>query len=246
MIDAHPHLLQRSYALRYDVYCLERGFLQADNYPDALETDCYDPYSLHFGVTNDYDELAGTVRLVRPSLVGLPMYDCCKLFPDELEKISQIKNIAEISRLAISRRYHRRLGDGPYAVRGAETFGDPEPDHERRRREDDERRQHVPLVVSLYKAMYQACKRNGITHLLAATERSLQRLLTVYHFPFRAIGPQVDYFGPVTPYILDLAELDANLIRYNSPILKEFLSDLEPEHWPAGVRDGWHDDSNFA
>jgi N-acyl amino acid synthase of PEP-CTERM/exosortase system len=233
LIDACPHLLRRSYHLRYDVYCLERKFLQACNYPDRLETDEYDQYSMHFGITDAREEMVGTVRLVQPGPVGLPLYNCCEIFPHEAEKLAGITSIAEISRLAISRRFHRRLNDGPYGLRGAERFGE---DPDSASHDDDgvdERHGHVPLVVSLYKAMYQACKRNGITHLLAATERSLQRLLTVYHFPFRIIGPQVNYFGPVAPYILDLAELDARLIQYKSPILREFLKGLEPEYWPA-------------
>lgn len=239
MIDEHPHLLQRSYQLRYDVYCLERNFLQPDDYPDDLETDEYDPYSLHFGVTNDREELVGTVRLVRPSPVGFPMYDCCHIFPQEAKRLRKIPNLAEVSRLAISRRYHRRRGDGPYGVRGASSFGEPAGNVKHEDENADGRHGHVPLVVSLYKSMYQACKRNGITHLLAATERSLQRLLTTYHFPFRAIGPQVDYFGPVTPYLLDLAELDAALIAHNSPILDGFLEGLEPEYWPTALQTSW-------
>lgn len=233
MIDACPHLLRRSYHLRYDVYCVERKFLEAVNYPDRLETDEYDQYSMHFGVTNAYEELIGTVRLVQPSVIGLPLYRCCEIFPHEVEKLADISSIAEISRLAISRRVHRRRDDGPFSVSGAQRFGDAPRNAIEPVSSMDERHGHVPLVVSLYKAMYHACKRNGITHLLAATERSLQRLLTVYHFPFRAIGPQVDYFGPVTPYVLEIGELEARLIQYRSPILTEFLKGLEPEYWPA-------------
>jgi N-acyl amino acid synthase of PEP-CTERM/exosortase system len=233
MIDTCPNLLRRSYHLRYDVYCIERGFLEAVNYPDRLETDEYDQYSMHFGVTNAHEELVGTVRLVQPGPMGLPLYGCCRIFPHEAEKLADITTIAEISRLAISRRVHRRRNDGPYSLSGAERFGEMPRNSTENVRSLDERHSHVPLVVSLYKAMYHACKRNGITHLLAATERSLQRLLTVYHFPFRAIGPQVDYFGPVIPYVLDLAELDARLLECQSPILSEFLDGLETEYWPA-------------
>jgi N-acyl amino acid synthase of PEP-CTERM/exosortase system len=233
VIDACPHLLRRSYHLRYDVYCIERKFLEAVNYPDRLEMDEYDQYSMHFGVTNAREELVGTVRLVQPGPIGLPIYDCCEIFPHEVENLSRITRVAEISRLAISRRVHRRRDDGPYSLSGAGRFGEVSQDSIEEGSRYDERHGHVPLVVSLYKAMYHACKRKGITHLLAATERSLQRLLTVYHFPFRAIGPQVDYFGPVIPYVLDLAELDARLIQFRSPILTEFLEGLEPEYWPA-------------
>jgi N-acyl amino acid synthase of PEP-CTERM/exosortase system len=228
LIDKIPHLLRDSYRLRYDVYCLERNFLKAHDYPDCLEKDAFDPYSLHLGAINLHGELVGTVRLVRPSSAGLPMYHACRLFPDELRRISQIENLAEISRLAISRRYDRRRGDGTFALGGAESYGaHPHKDAGR-----DDKRGNPPVVVSLYKTLYQAGKRRGITHVLAATEKSLHRLLTAFNFPFKPIGPEVDYFGPVTPYILDIAELEAILIKKSPSLLDEFLNGLEMEFRP--------------
>jgi N-acyl amino acid synthase of PEP-CTERM/exosortase system len=228
LIDKIPHLLRDSYRLRYDVYCLERNFLKAHDYPDCLETDAFDPHSLHLGAMNLHDELVGTVRLVRPSSAGLPMYHACRLFPEELHRISQIENLAEISRLAISRRYHRRRGDGTFALGGAESYGA----YPRKNAGRDDKRGNPPVVVSLYKSLYQASKRRGITHVLAATEKSLHRLLTEFNFPFRPIGPEVDYFGPVTPYVLDIAEFEAILIKKNPSLLDEFVNGLEMEFRP--------------
>ena len=41
-----------------------------------------------------------------------------------------------------------------------------------------------------------------------AAERSLRRLITRYGFPFSAIGPESDYYGLVSPYVMDLREFD--------------------------------------
>jgi N-acyl amino acid synthase of PEP-CTERM/exosortase system len=233
LIDKIPHLLRDSYRLRYDVYCLERNFLEAHDYPDCLETDAFDPHSLHLGAMNLHDELVGTVRLVRPGSAGLPMYHACRLFPEELHRISQIENLAEISRLAISRRYHRRKGDGVFALGGAENYG-PNP---RKDAGQDDKRGNPPVVVSLYKSLYQASKRRGITHVLAAIEKSLHRLLTEFDFPFRPIGPEVDYFGPVTPYILDIAEFEDILLKKRPSLLDEFLNGLEMEFRPGSTQE---------
>ena len=40
--DARP-LLEESYALRYQVYCHERRFLRAEDYPEQMEIDVFDP-----------------------------------------------------------------------------------------------------------------------------------------------------------------------------------------------------------
>src|SRR5690606_15783528 len=69
------------------------------------------------------------------------------------------------------------------------------------------RRSKPEIVLGLYKTMYQASKRQGITHWLAAMERSLLRLLTRYNIGFQPIGPELDYFGPVVPYIAAIADI---------------------------------------
>ncbi len=87
--------------------------------------------------------------------------------------------------------------------------------------------------MTLYRELYQASKRHGFTHWLAATERSLQRLVVKYHFPFRQVGPETDYFGLVAPYLMDLADFDAEILSGDVPALSRFLDGLEPELRPT-------------
>ena len=49
LIDNDPELMERSYRLRYQVYCVERGFLDAGDYPEQLERDEFDRYSFMSG-----------------------------------------------------------------------------------------------------------------------------------------------------------------------------------------------------
>ena len=86
------------FKLRYRVYCLERGYEDADIYPDGIESDEYDPYSVHF-VAYVKSLPVGTVRVILNNPLGLPVGRYCNL---DLRAISpDTGRIAEISRLAV-------------------------------------------------------------------------------------------------------------------------------------------------
>ncbi|MCA1586593.1 MAG: GNAT family N-acetyltransferase, partial [Acidobacteria bacterium] len=84
-IDDDPQLLEQSYRLRYQVYCVERKFLPAENYPDQREIDAFDRYSIHVGAVDSQDRLVGTGRVVRVNMVGLPLFRYCTIFPHETD-----------------------------------------------------------------------------------------------------------------------------------------------------------------
>ena len=113
--------LRDSYALRYEVYCHERGFLAPENYPLKLETDPYDDRAIHVGGINKQGVMAGTVRLVLPSEQGFPLLEHCKLFhkyqylvdPDNFNEIGKtlyevVVNNSYNSEL-VEKRYNRAL-----------------------------------------------------------------------------------------------------------------------------------------
>lgn len=104
-IDDDPRLLDQSYRLRYQVYCVERGFLDPANYPDGREIDEFDEYSLHLAVNDDEGNMVGTARLIKPNPHGFPMLRHCAFFPEAMP--SSVAPV-EVSRLAISRKYMRR------------------------------------------------------------------------------------------------------------------------------------------
>jgi N-acyl-L-homoserine lactone synthetase len=202
-IDCDPRLMDESHQLRYQVYCLERRFLDPDDYPDQRERDEFDRHSLHLGVVDAGGSLLATARLVKVNVAGLPLFRHCRIYPRESELYQETTRVAEISRLCISRGLSRRhIGKSSVAIQ-------------------------------LYRAIYQASKRNGLTHWLVATQPSLQRLLTSLRVPFRAVGPLVDYYGPVAPYLVDLSEWDRVIASRTLPALHSFLDGLEPEFKPT-------------
>jgi N-acyl amino acid synthase of PEP-CTERM/exosortase system len=225
VIDDSKDLLEESYRLRYQVYCLERKFLSADDHPDGMEIDAYDQHSVHVGVLNAAGEVAATARLVEFTAAGLPALDHCEIYPQEQFPHDASRRVVEVSRLSVSRRYNRRAADGFYSLQGQKV-----------RPDSPERRGGGELVMTMYKALYQASKRRGFTHWLAATERSLQRLVAKYGFPFRAIGPVTDYCGNVSPYLMDLREFDRVIASGRISLLDGFFDGLEPEFRPREAR----------
>jgi N-acyl amino acid synthase of PEP-CTERM/exosortase system len=59
----------------------------------------------------------------------------------------------------------------------------------------------------MYREMFRHSQHAGVRYWCAAMERSLVRALNKMGFHFAQIGPQADYYGAVTPYMLDLHEL---------------------------------------
>jgi N-acyl-L-homoserine lactone synthetase len=199
-IDDDPRLLEQSYRLRYQVYCLERFFLDPDAYPDEREIDEFDAYSVHLGVIDARGDLAGTARLVTGNPLGFPMFQHCALFPD-VHTLREPHVVAvEVSRVAISRSY-ARLRFEPF--------------------------------LSLVKAMVQGARRAGATHLMGATDAALHRWLTHFGLPYRVSGPSVDYYGPVAPCIMSLAELDGIILEGRYPALEGIGVGWDPRLWPA-------------
>lgn len=201
-IDSDPRLMDESHRLRYQVYCVERGFLSAEDYPDQRERDEFDRHSLHLGVIDAEGSLLATARLVKVNIAGLPLFRHCQIYARESELYQETTRVAEISRLCVSRDLRKRNIGG------------------------------ASVAVNLYRAIYQASKRNGFTHWLVATEPSLQRLLASLQVPFREVGPRTDYYGPVAPYLVDLSKWDQTILSRSLPALHSFLDGLEPQFRP--------------
>ncbi len=181
--------LQALLALRYQVFCVERGFLAAEAYPLRQEHDEFDPWAEHFAVLDAAGSVVGSARLV-PHLPrrGFPFQSRCRrLHPDPASL--PVDQALEVSRLVVSRQ-----------------------------------RRHDEIVLRLYRAMYQHSKRMGVTHWYAAMEKSLVRLLARYGVAFTAIGPEVDYYGRVTPYLASLADLETSVRREHPHLCSWFKS----------------------
>lgn len=226
-IDDRKALLERSYRLRYQVYCLERKFLPEKDYPDGLEIDRFDRHAIHIGAIDVHGDLAGTARVVRPSEIGLPIFEHCAIHPQHRPSFNAANpRLVEVGRLSVSRTYRRRRSDDPLQRAADDAFIGR-----------DRRRQHEDVFLTLLKGMYQASKLAGATNWLAATEKPLQRMLAQHGFPFHQIGPDSDYFGVVAAYQMDLQEFEDVVVSGRYPGLEDFFEGLNSPK-PVAAGDG--------
>jgi N-acyl-L-homoserine lactone synthetase len=91
--------LERVYRLRYHIYCLEKGYEPEDKYPDGIEMDEYDAYSIHF-VAKILGNAIGTARLIINNPLGFPAEKYCKA--DMASFSIKKEQTVEISRFAVS------------------------------------------------------------------------------------------------------------------------------------------------
>ncbi len=164
-------------ALRYKVYCEERGFESPEDHPDGLERDEYDNHSVHFAaIMKQTQKIMGTIRLILHSENGFPIeqsFDFNKSLPP-LQK----EQLTEVSRLALSWQYCREL-------EGRLRLG-PEANE---------------VVTGLVRCIIQEAFDRGITHFYAVMARGLPILLARRKIIFSQIGPAKEYHGLRAPYL---------------------------------------------
>lgn len=223
-LDDSAQLLNLSYRLRYQSFCLERLFFSKDQFPLELESDAFDRTSVHVGVLDAHDQLVGTARVVKPSSAGLPLLRYCTLFPNETTLADPSNTVVELSRVCVNRSAsatdQRRAWREKHASAGLPSSGSAE---------------SSDAFLTLIKGMYQATKRVGGTHWIIAVEKALRRRIGRYGLPFWTAGPEADYHGPVAPYMLSLAELDDVIRSGKYRWLEDFPAGLEPEFWSDPV-----------
>lgn len=217
--------LKRILALRYEVYCLECGFISPGQFRDKLESDEFDAHSVHFAAHNHADEVVGSLRLVRPTFpLGFPFErHCTSLFGDVV--MPRIGECGEVSRLVVRREYRRRTGD---FLAGISDSTDRR--YCTKARSADRRSSGPQILLGLYREIYQFSVQSGIRYLYAAMEKSLARTLARYEFIFTPIGLEAEYFGRVTPYMIDLRELEARVGAMNPALMDWLREDLPAWH----------------
>ena len=210
--------LRELFALRYQVYCVERGFLSQENYPNGEESDPYDATAVHFAAVDRSGKLLGSVRLVRHTPgIGFPFQNYCRDTSPGARELP-VDDAMEISRLVVSKALLRRFEDRDSDFIDATATARLSPTGVERR----SRSRCEWIVLGLYKAMYQYCVEAGINHWYAAMARSLVRLLSRYGVSFSPIGPVVDYFGPVIPHCVSLTSLQGGVGRLSKELLDWF------------------------
>jgi N-acyl amino acid synthase of PEP-CTERM/exosortase system len=167
-------LLDQVFRLRYQVYCVERGFENAAEHPDGRERDHDDGRSLHFLVLDRASgEAAGTVRLILPQIGSeLPVIRLARNTGGMLPAHST----AEVSRFAVTKAFRRPLATSWSSAR--------------------DRRSGLPIIAfGLIQAIVMMSAVGGITHIVAMMEPALLRLLRRMSIEFYPVGGLVEHHG---------------------------------------------------
>jgi N-acyl amino acid synthase of PEP-CTERM/exosortase system len=209
-------LKQEVYKLRYQVYCLETGFEDPNDFPDRLERDAYDERSEHYLIRHkSSNEFAATTRLILPDLNSphgiFPIEEHCKIEKRDLIDEIDPAQIGEVSRFCVSKNFKRRKGE-PGTLAGIPTFT-PTPSFS-----EDERRSFPLITLGLITCLMKISLKHGIFYWYAVMEPALIRFLSQLGINFTAIGPAVDYHGLRRPCFIKVDDLLASVKEKNIPL----------------------------
>ncbi|HSW65156.1 MAG TPA: PEP-CTERM/exosortase system-associated acyltransferase [Dissulfurispiraceae bacterium] len=225
-----PVDLHRIYQLRYQVYVNEWHFERIVDHPGGIEKDVYDQHSLHFMAFSD-NVLIGTVRIIRNSPIGFPHERHCTITTD-LAGLNR-QGMGEISRLAVSKEFRRRSYDKEIFEGGPSSEDIFLSDKEVRRKRHE-------IIIGLFKVMYRESKIVGLTHWIVVTAPALQILLRRLGICCEQIGPEVNYHGMRTPYLICITDVERHLAETNCELLQEFMEELpdsfKPNHLPSNKK----------
>ncbi len=208
-IDKNDTIYPELFRLRYRVYCDECGFEKPEDYPEMMERDEYDDHAIHFcNMVEGHREMGGTVRMILDSEKGFPIEENFIIDP-ELVPAFERARIAEISRLAISKSFRKRVGDGILYNEKIMRTTDKNKLYLEERRKNEKN-----FASGLYRCIYKESLRRGLTHWYAAMTEGLCSLLTSRGHVWHPIGPRINYHGYRRPYIAVISE-NAEAARRN-------------------------------
>lgn len=190
---------QACYKMRYDVYCRELQHEMPTRQP--VEKDRYDEYShaclIQHHPTQAY---AGSIRVIHPKNNDhiLPIE---KYYRDKRQELSidpasfQRREVAELSRIAISDMFRRRAIDSHLGaatgVLNTQSYSEVEI-------------RCFPLIaVGLYLSAAAICRQNGIKHAFAMMDADLVRSADFIGVQCQQIGEYVDHHGLRAPYYIN-------------------------------------------
>ena len=178
-----PTLLDDVHQLRYQVYCLERGFEPAK---DGRESDPADAFSIHALVRERATgQAVGTVRLIAPGLAGgearMPL---CEITGSAPWRHLPRAATGEISRFALSKRVRAEHGVSDSLLR-----------------------------LFLMRGVVALSGQLGLTHWCALMEPCLLRLLRASGISFQPVGAPVDHHGLRQPVLGVIGEVLGQMAR---------------------------------
>ncbi|MDO9425138.1 MAG: PEP-CTERM/exosortase system-associated acyltransferase [Methylobacter sp.] len=193
------------YKLRYQVYCVEMGFQNPEEFPEGIEFDEYDPHSSHYLIRHrGLGIYIATTRLILPDANNrekpFPMEKHSQIDNVNLLKTMPRHNLAELSRFCVSKEFRRRKNEQQLlttidAVDLEIIF------------EQEEKMISSHLTLALFACAIKMSSENNIHYWYAIMEPALMRVFSALGIHFVGIGPLVDYHGLRQPCVIKVDEL---------------------------------------
>ena len=214
-------LRDEAFRIRHQVYCEELNYEPLR--PDGREVDQYDAQSLHCLIrSRDAGEFIGCTRLIlcRRSDPDYPLpfertcassLDRSIIDPRALPR----HRIAEVSRLAVIRRYRRRRGEraSPAPIT-EESFGNAVGPR------------FPYILVGLYLATTELAALNGIDTLFILSEPKLAHHFARLGVKITRLGDPVEHRGKRIPSALDVQAILRGLNFVIRPLHKVIADDI--------------------
>lgn len=202
-------IMEEVYRLRFKVYCEEWGFEDPSQYPDGMEKNEFDLYSEHFIIreTSEANSIIGTARIVCPCGIGYPITKYCQVedaLRDEILRGRPAPQIGEVSRLAISKQFRKRIEDNVLFDYSEDIPLSQHSFHEKRK---------CNFVHEFYKFLLLESLDMNFNFWYVAMKRGLYVLLKRVGMIYHEIGPEIDYHGLRTPYLGYLDEIKTSMLK---------------------------------
>jgi len=229
-----PRQFEDVFRLRYQVYCLEKGYEDAARFPDGLERDRYDGHAVQMLVRHRQTHLAvGAVRLILPDRSApswsFPFEDLCgyTMLGRRLDGVgSPPHNVAEVSRFAVSRNLLASVWEPAMDRWEGATGAKP-----------DERCSSQLVALGLIALLFGVSAEYGVHVWYAMMETALARHLARLGIEFRQIGPAVEHRGRRQPMMARVDDLLAR-IEDSNPAFHRLIVEVRNVTMVRGWRGG--------
>lgn len=180
------------YNVRYRVFCLERGFEDAEAFETGEETDDWDKHSEHFIVRHrDSGAPIAAYRVILPSAPLLPVEQLGCL-EDTLPIPVNRTQVAEVSRVCVMRSNGKGVGASSVSALNRVDAITSKDESE--------------ILLGMIRGIIFYCWDNELPHLYmlitSPFARLLQRLGVVYH----EAGQGIEHRGTRKPYLIEVNE----------------------------------------
>jgi len=213
-------LKKEVFKLRFQVYCLEIGGYDPDEFPENMESDEYDDHSSHYLVKHRKSgEYAATTRLIIPnptdSSALFPLEKHCTIDKPEIVSAIDREHLAEVSRFCVSKEFKRRKNE-------AQTLAAIGPSWNVEEFSSDEKRTFPHIALALFACLIRASHENDILFWCASMEPSFLRFIGAFGVKPTPIGPLADYHGDRSPCIINVNNLLHDVAEKNLDVWNMF------------------------